>query len=73
VRRGFRAFPCDEGQSIAHVVERVEHWEVALARNRERVRRALREEVRDEDFATGAGGSHDEALAARRARSRHSI
>ena len=62
----------DERQPVADVVERVEHREIALARHRERVRRALREEVGDEDFAAGAGRGHGERAAGQATRP-HSI
>ena len=43
-------------QPVAHVVERVEHRQEALAGHAERVRGALRDEARDEELAAGACG-----------------
>ena len=53
--RGAAFLPADdELQAIAHVVERVQHGEKALTRDTERVRRALGNEVGDENLAAGA-------------------
>ena len=46
----------DERKTVARVVQRVEHGEIALARNAERMRRALGEKIGDEYLAAGAGG-----------------
>ena len=45
----------DERQPLADVVQRVEHGEVAFAGNAERVRRALDQQVGDENLAAGSG------------------
>ncbi len=64
----------DEREAVAHVEERVEDREIALAGNRESVRRALREEIGDEYFAAGAGRGHDrEERSAEGQARRHSI
>ena len=74
--RGAAFLPAhDERRRSRDVEQRVEHGEIALARNAEGVRRALREEIGDEDFAAGARGitvsRRDECREARQAR--HSI
>ena len=44
----------DEPQTFADIVERVEHREVAFARDAERERGALRNQVGDQNLAAGS-------------------
>ena len=62
VRRAAFLAADHEPQPIGDVVQRVEHGEITFARNAERMRRALREQARDEDFATGTRGHRAESL-----------
>ncbi len=65
--RGTAFLPADEElQALASVVQRVEHREIALARHAERMRRALREQARDQDLAAGSLIGHRSAPRGRR-------
>ena len=50
----------DEPQRVADVVERVQHGQVALARDAERERGALRDQVGNEDLTAGSFEGQDE-------------